>query len=191
MGAAGRWESAIAIQIKRERDWGLIDFRAPTRDSVALMGLPDISGETTRWKVPDEFPQVKRDGAEGILFLDELNAAPPSMMAAMFGLVLDRKVSDFKLPPGWRAVAAGNRQAERATAQRMTSALANRFAHIGVDAQLVAFLALPAGAHPHDAEERRMGVPDLTRVGAAARYLDKPTSRQLSFVSKCTRIVFR
>lgn len=133
-GPPGVGKSAVAKQIKTRRKWGLVDFRASTRDSVALMGLPDISGETTKWKVPDEFPQEKRDGEEGILFLDELNAAPPSMMAAMFGLVLDRKVGDYVLPEGWRVVAAGNRQADRAAAQRMPTALANRFAHIDVDA---------------------------------------------------------
>jgi hypothetical protein len=134
MGPPGIGKSAIAKKITKDRGWNMVDFRASTRDSVALMGLPDISGDTTKWKVPDEFPQVERDGKEGILFLDELNAAPPSMMAAMFGLVLDRKVGDYVLPDGWRVVAAGNRQADRAAAQRMPSALANRFAHIDVDA---------------------------------------------------------
>ncbi|CCF19135.1 conserved protein of unknown function [Pseudorhizobium banfieldiae] len=135
-GPPGIGKSQATAQITKERKWGLVDFRASTRDSVALMGLPDLHGDTTKWKVPDEFPQVERDGEEGILFLDELNAAPPSMMAAMFGLVLDRKVGDYTLPPGWRVVAAGNRQSDRAAAQRMPTALANRFAHIDVDPDL-------------------------------------------------------
>lgn len=132
-GAPGIGKSAITNQIAGERTWKVIDFRASTRDPVALMGLPDLTESTTKWKVPDEFPQVERDGAEGILFLDELNAAPPSMMAAMFGFVLERKVGDYHLPPGWRIIAAGNRQSDRAAAQRMPTALANRFAHIDVD----------------------------------------------------------
>lgn len=203
-GPPGIGKSAIAVQIKTERNWGLIDFRASTRDSVALMGLPDISGETTRWKVPDEFPQVERDGAEGILFLDELNAAPPSMMAAMFGLVLDRKVGDYKLPPGWRVVAAGNRQADRAAAQRMPTALANRFAHIdvdadtsaghdnvhvehfnsiGIDPQLIAFLRFrPALIHIMPKNDER-AFPTPRAWEQAAKYLGKPSSRRLSLVS--------
>lgn len=117
----------------------MIDFRASTRDPVAIMGLPALEGETTKWKVPDEFPRVDRDGPEGILFLDEINAASPSMQAAMFGLVLDRRVGDYVLPDGWRIVAAGNRQSDRAAAQRMPSALANRFAHIDVEPNVDAF----------------------------------------------------
>jgi hypothetical protein len=132
-GKPGVGKSDAIRQIVAERSWGLVDFRASTRDAVAVMGIPDTAGETTKWKVPDEFPQVERDGAEGILFLDELNAAPPSMQAAMFGLVLDRRVGDYVLPKGWRVVAAGNRQKDRAAAQSMPTALANRFAHLDAE----------------------------------------------------------
>lgn len=203
-GPPGCGKSQITAQIAKERGWKLVDFRASTRDSVALMGLPDISGDTTRWKVPDEFPQVERDGPEGILFLDELNAAPPSMMAAMFGLVLDRKVGDYVLPKGWRVVAAGNRQADRAAAQRMPTALANRFAHIDVDADtsagpdnvhiehfnkigvdpiLIAFLRFrPALIHNMPKNDER-SFPTPRSWEQAAKYLDKPSARRLSLVS--------
>lgn len=140
-GAPGIGKSSIIAQNTNKRGWKLIDFRASTRDPVALMGLPDLSEETTRWKVPDEFPQVDRDGPNGILFLDELNVAPPLMQAAMFGLVLDRRVGEYTLPPGWRVIAAGNRQSDKAAAQRMPSALANRFAHIDVEADLDTLVA--------------------------------------------------
>jgi hypothetical protein len=98
-----------------------------------LRGLPAIRGDSAHWLPPADLPNVERDGEEGILFLDELNAAPASMQAACFGLVLDRKVGDYKLPDGWRIVAAGNKQSDRAAANKMPSALANRFAHIDVD----------------------------------------------------------
>lgn len=203
-GPPGIGKSAIARQVAADRDWKVIDFRASTRDPVALMGLPDLSEATTKWKVPDEFPQVARDGAEGILFLDELNAAPPSMMAAMFGLVLDRKVGDYTLPPGWRVVAAGNRQADRAAAQRMPTALANRFAHIDVDADttgghenvhiahfntlgvdpiLIAFLRFrPALIHKMPTNDER-AFPTPRSWEQAAKYIGKPSARRLSLVS--------
>lgn len=203
-GPPGVGKSASIHQITAERGWGLVDFRASTRDSVALMGLPDIGGETTRWKVPDEFPQVERDGPEGILFLDELNAAPPSMMAAMFGLVLDRKVGDYVLPKGWRVVAAGNRQSDRAAAQRMPTALANRFAHIdvdadtsgghdnvhvehfnriGVDPQLIAFLRFrPALIHSMPKNDER-AFPTPRSWEQAAKVISLPSAQRLQGVS--------
>ncbi|EUB97279.1 ATPase associated with various cellular activities AAA_5 [Rhizobium sp. CF080] len=204
-GPPGCGKSQATQQIADSRGWNLIDFRASTRDSVALMGLPDISGDTTKWKVPDEFPQVERDGPEGILFLDELNAAPPSMMAAMFGLVLDRKVGDYVLPKGWRVVAAGNRQTDRAAAQRMPTALANRFAHIDVEADtsaghdnvhvehfnkigmdpiMIAFLRFrPHLIHkmPESSDDRAFPTPRSWEQ--AAKYIGKDSSRRLSLVS--------
>ncbi|MDR6954154.1 hypothetical protein J2X65_003522 [Ancylobacter sp. 3268] len=204
MGPPGIGKSAIARQIAVSRGWNLIDFRASTRDPVALMGLPDLSDATTKWKVPDEFPQVERDGEEGILFLDELNAAAPSMMAAMFGLVLDRRVGDYQLPPGWRVVAAGNRQADRAAAQRMPTALANRFAHIevsadtsgdhdnvhvehfntiGVDPILIAFLRFrPALIHSMPTNDA-LAFPTPRSWEQAAKYIGKPSSRRLSLIT--------
>jgi hypothetical protein len=68
--------------------------------------------------------------------LDELNAAPASVQAACFQLILDRRLGEYVLPPEWIPIAAGNRQTDRAAAQRMPTALANRFAHIDVSADL-------------------------------------------------------
>ena len=132
-GAPGVGKSSIVAQMTEKRRWGLVDFRLTTRDPVSLMGLPSLQGTTTKWLSPDEYPQVERDGEKGILFLDELNAASPAMQTAAFGLVLERKIGSYQLPPKWRIVAAGNRQSDRAAAQRMPSALANRFAHIYVE----------------------------------------------------------
>jgi hypothetical protein len=54
-------------------------------------------------------------------------------------LVLDRKIGDYVLPNGWIVVAAGNRLSDRASAQRMPTALRNRFAHITVAASIDAW----------------------------------------------------
>lgn len=132
-GPPGVGKSSLLLQFTTSLSMGLIDFRASTRDPVALMGLPDTAGDTTRWKVPDEFPKVDRDGERGILFLDEINVASPAMQAACYGLVLDRRVGEYRLPEGWMVMCAGNRQSDRAAAQRMPSALANRLAHIDLD----------------------------------------------------------
>jgi hypothetical protein len=138
-GAPGIGKSDTVRAIAAERNWPVIDFRAILRDPVDLRGLPAIVNEAARWLPPSDLPNEERDGAEGILFLDELNAAAAAVQAACFGLVLDRKVGEYHLPKGWRIVAAGNRQTDRAAAQRMPTALANRFAHIDVDADVDTF----------------------------------------------------
>jgi len=101
--------------------------------------VPDPKTGTTRWFVPDELPQLERDGPEGILFIDEINSGSLQMMAVMFGLVLDRCVGEYKLLPGWKIVAAGNRVSDRAAAQRMPTALRNRFAHVFIKPDLAAW----------------------------------------------------
>ena len=130
-GAPGVGKSDAVRQIAAATGRNLIDFRTNIREPVDMRGIPvpcEKTG-TTRWFVPDELPQVERDGERGILFLDEINTATQQMMAVCFGLVLDRQVGEYKLPAGWVIVAAGNRIADRAAAQRMPTALSNRFAH--------------------------------------------------------------
>lgn len=64
-----------------------------------------------------------------ILFLDEINAAPQSVQAAAYQLILNRKVGEYHLPKDVSIVAAGNREMDKAVTFRMPSALANRFIH--------------------------------------------------------------
>ena len=69
------------------------------------------------------------DGA-GILFLDELNAAPAMVQARFYQLVLDRRLGEYMLPDGWVMIAAGKRDADRAHTTRMPTPLQNRFVHL-------------------------------------------------------------
>lgn len=133
-GAPGVGKSEGVHQVAKEDNLGMVDFRAVLRNPVDLLGVPMPNTKTkrTEWYSPDDLPNEKRDGKEGILFLDELNAANPQVQAACYGLVLDRKLGDYRLPDGWRIVAAGNRVSDRSAAQRMQRALANRFDHIDI-----------------------------------------------------------
>jgi dynein-related subfamily AAA family protein len=140
-GPPGVGKSDIVRQLGAKKKRKVIEFRTNIREPVDVRGIPvpcEKTG-TTRWFVPDELPQVDRDGAEGYLFIDEINTGSPQMMAVMFGLVLDRRVGEYELPPGWKIVAAGNRVSDRASAQRMPTALRNRFAHIFVIADVKAW----------------------------------------------------
>ena len=130
-GAPGLGKSAIVWQLGDKKGRKVIEYRANLREPVDVRGIPvpDIETGVTKWLVPDELPRADRDGEFGYLFLDEINTASPQMMAVLFGLVLDRRIGDYVLPPGWQIIAAGNRVSDRAAAQRMPTALRNRFAH--------------------------------------------------------------
>jgi len=121
----------------------LIDFRLNIREPVDMRGVPvtDPVTKTTVWYTPDELPRVDRDGEFGILFIDEItNGSSPQMMAVAMQLVLERKVGDYHLPDGWIVVAASNRISDRTGAQRMPTALRNRFAHIHVTPDVQAWV---------------------------------------------------
>jgi hypothetical protein len=126
-GAPGVGKSQVVARVAREEKLALIDVRAVLLDPVDLRGLPHIDASNRASWCPPEFLPV--DG-QGVLFLDELNAAPPLVQAACYQLVLDRRLGEYKLPDGWSIVAAGNRETDRAVTHRMPSALANRFVHL-------------------------------------------------------------
>ena len=70
------------------------------------------------------------DLSRAILFLDEINAAPPSVQAAAYQLILNRRVGEYRLPDGVSMVCAGNRDSDKGVTYRMPSPLANRLVHI-------------------------------------------------------------
>ena len=131
-GPPGVGKSAIVKQVADESDLELRDVRAILLDPVDLRGLPHINGDgRAHWAVPEFLP---REG-KGILFLDELTAAPQLTQAACYQLILDRKLGEYELPDGWTIIAAGNRESDRGVVHRMPSPLTNRFVHLdfGVD----------------------------------------------------------
>lgn len=136
-GAPGIGKSDLIRQIGKEFDVPVIDVRLSQKDPVLLSGVPSVKDGMTFWNTPDTWPTVEKDGDEGILFLDEINQAPPSVSAAAYELILDRKLGPYTLPEGWHIIAAGNNAEDKAQINKMGTALANRFAHFDVEADIV------------------------------------------------------
>ena len=146
-GSPGSGKSAVVNQLAAELGVALRDIRALLLDPVDLRGLPFVGKDgRSQWATPAFLPQ---DG-EGILFLDELNAAPAMVQASCYQLVLDRKLGEYTLPEGWAIVAAGNRDSDRAATTRMPTPLRNRFVHLDfeVDVQEWSEWAIKANIRP-------------------------------------------
>lgn len=80
--------------------------------------------------LPDDIKtEIARD-QNAILFLDEINAAPPTIQAASYQLVLDRRIGEYLLPAGVSIIAAGNNEGDKAVTFKMPTPLTNRFVHI-------------------------------------------------------------
>jgi len=129
-GPPGIGKSSIVKQIAADHDYDFIDLRLSLLDPTDLKGIPFFDSERKEavWATPDFLP--KEPHSRGILFLDEINTAAPSVQAAAYQLVLDRKVGDYELPEGWSIIAAGNRENDRGVTFRMPPPLANRFVHL-------------------------------------------------------------
>lgn len=146
LGAPGVGKSDIARAAARKylgaddlteigSDRNFIDFRATLVDPVDLHGLPTVDAEAmvARW-VPMGLLPNGSDQTEGVLFIDEITNCDKSVQGALYGLVLPpHRIGDYTLPKGWKIIAAGNRVEDRAAANRMASALANRFVQMTIE----------------------------------------------------------
>ena len=59
-----------------------------------------------------------------------MNSAAPSVQAAAYQLILNRRVGKYKLPDNVVMVAAGNREGDKGVTFKMPSPLSNRFVHL-------------------------------------------------------------
>jgi hypothetical protein len=139
-GPPGVGKSEMWKQIADEKGIGFIDVRLAQLDPVDLRGLPHVSNGQTSWARPDFWPTVKRDGENGIILFDELGDCGKAMQSASYQIILDKRAGPHEIPKGWYPAAAGNSQKHRAGAQPMSSALANRFAWVEIEADVECFV---------------------------------------------------
>ena len=134
-GPMGIGKSDAVRQCASESKIGFIDVRLTLLNAVDLRGLPSIDKKAgiAVWLSSGFLPIVDRDGEEGILFLDEINLAPMTVMNAGYQLILDRKIGDYKLPPKWSVIAAGNRAEDSNNLTKMPNPLLNRFMHYQIE----------------------------------------------------------
>lgn len=194
-GPPGVGKSRIVAQTAQQLGIKLIDIRTVLLDPVDLRGLPHIDkNHRACWSPPDFLP---KEGS-GILFLDELNAAPPLVQAACYQLILDRKLGEYQLPEDWSIIAAGNRETDRSVTHRMSSALANRFVHLNFDVNLedwltwakqnnqseevTAFLKFrPALLHAFDPQKNEKAFPAPRSWEFVSRILSSRPDKDLEF----------
>lgn len=147
-GPPGVGKSSIVRKVAADRKMLLLDIRASLLDPTDLRGIPTVENGIARWCPPSFLPSDP--GSEGILFFDELNAAPPLVQASLYQLTLDRRVGEYTLPEKWRIIAAGNRAEDASITFRMPSALANRFVHLDFEVDFDDWRrwAVDRGIHP-------------------------------------------
>ena len=135
-GPPGVGKSQIIAQVATRHAVPMIDIRLSQMEPSDLRGIPFRIDDRVEWAVPAMLPDIERHGPEGVLFLDEITSAPPSVSAAAYQLILDRRLGAYEVPAGWAIFAAGNRQGDRGVTYTMPAPLANRFSHFEIEANL-------------------------------------------------------
>ena len=115
----------------------MIDMRLALMEPTDLRGYPFRNPATNQmeWAPAADLPTMEQAELYDliVLFLDELNSAPPSVQAAAYQLVLNGRIGQYEMPSNVRIVAAGNRETDRGVTYRMPAPLANRFRHINME----------------------------------------------------------
>ena len=134
-GPPGIGKSDIVGQITNDLgNSHLIDIRLSLWEPTDIKGIPyfDSNAGTMVWAPPAELPSEEFAAQFDyvVLFLDEMNSAAPSVQAAAYQLILNRRIGQYKLPDNVLIIAAGNREADKGVTYRMPAPLANRFIHV-------------------------------------------------------------
>ena len=111
----------------------VIDMRLALFEPTDLRGypVPDLESGVMKWLPPADLPskEVAAQYDTVIVFLDEMNSAAPSVQAAGYQLILNRRIGQYELPDNVVMIAAGNRETDKGVTYRMPKPLENRFVH--------------------------------------------------------------
>lgn len=182
-GPPGIGKSQAIRDFCRRENIQYIDLRLALCDPTDLRGFPSVRDGKTVWNTPSFFPT----SGKGILCLEEINLAPPSLQAAAYQLILDRCCGDYKLPDEWISVATGNHKSEIPSVFQLSKALENRFVHVelappsieewvhwglshGIDPDVLAYLSFVPG--------------DLFQFSAESKDPRWPSPRSWEFTSR-------
>jgi MoxR-like ATPase len=149
-GRPGIGKTEIVQQLAAEAGATLHDLRLTTIEPADLRGLPFYEHDARRtvWYPPGDLPS---GDAPAVLFLDELTAAAPTLQPTVYGLLQERRIGAWSLPPQVFVVAAGNAVEDGAIAYEMGTALSDRLIHLSLRAEASEWLrgyAVPNGLHP-------------------------------------------
>ena len=133
-GPPGIGKSEVVESIAKEQNGLMIDLRLAQMEPTDLRGIPFYNKDSglMDWAPPIDLPDEETASQYPVvvLFLDEMNSAAPSIQAAAYQLILNRRIGKYKLPKNVVVIAAGNRESDKGVTYRMPAPLANRFLHL-------------------------------------------------------------
>jgi len=152
-GPPGIGKSELVEGIAKKLKGHMIDLRLAQMDPTDIRGIPYYNKDNNLmdWAPPIDLPneELAKQYPIVILFLDEMNSAAPSVQAAAYQLVLNRRIGKYVLPDNVVIVAAGNRESDKGVTYRMPAPLANRFIHLEMRVDFDSWLEWAAENNVH------------------------------------------
>lgn len=136
-GPPGLGKTQVCNQVANELSRPIVHRHAPTMQPEDL-GLPSVCGARHTFTYPDWFPEKDRTDIEpeGVILIDEMPQADNSIQKTLANLIQERELHGHIMKPGWSIVATGNRQKDRAGANRILAHLRSRVTTLAFDPNL-------------------------------------------------------
>ena len=188
-GPPGIGKSEVVNEVAEELGGYVIDLRMAQMEPTDIRGIPFYNKDIGKmdWASPVDLPDEELASKYPIvvLFLDEMNSAPPAVQAAGYQLILNGRVGKYKLPDNVRIVAAGNRESDKGVTYRMPLPLANRFIHVEMRADFSSWQhwAVNKGIHKDVVGYLSFAKQDLCDFDSKVASRAFPTPRSWVFVS--------
>jgi len=188
-GPPGIGKSEVVQEIANDLGGFMIDLRMAQMEPTDIRGIPFYNKDLGKmdWAPPIDLPDEEFASKYPIvvLFLDELNSAPPATQAAAYQLILNRRVGKYRLPDNVALVAAGNRDSDKGVTYRMPMPLANRFIHLEMRPDFTSWQnwAVDKGIHKDVVGYLSFAKQDIFDFNAKSSSRAFPTPRSWVFVS--------
>lgn len=126
-GPPGGGKTTIVHAVAEKLDLPVIERHMPTM-LVEDFGIPFPDGDTFNYKIPSWFPYEGKPGTEngGILLFDDRNQGSADLQKVLANICQARNLHGVRLANNWAVISTGNRQSDRAGANRVLSHLRNR-----------------------------------------------------------------
>jgi hypothetical protein len=137
-GPPGGGKTTIARDVASALGRGYVEMHLPTM-LVEDFGIPEIQGATLSYKLPDWFPAKgsRHDvPAGGVLCFDDRNQAGTDIQKVLANICQARTLHGVPMADGWSVISTGNRQSDRAGANRVLGHLRNRETVIEMETHL-------------------------------------------------------
>jgi hypothetical protein len=135
-GSPGGGKTTIVQQVAEELGVPCIERHMPTMLVEDFGILFPNAEDKLNYKLPDWFPVKGKAPERGILLFDDRNQASSDLQKVLANICQARTLHGTPMPDGWQVISTGNRQSDRAGANRVLGHLRNRETVYDLDTHL-------------------------------------------------------